>query len=98
MARHAATVEDLLGESQPVLRLVVRPWHESLSRRPRPERSRLEIAPPRAGDDAVVVRMWLDCATADRPDEEDRIHESKLSVPLVEALILDFLGRVLLTA
>lgn len=95
MARHEAGVEDHLEESPALVRLAVRPWHEALSHHPPPPWGRLEVAPADGLEDVAIVRAWIDSAAHDAPTLEERVPVSKLTAPLLEALTLDFLGRLL---
>jgi hypothetical protein len=97
VARHEAAVEDHLEGTPPLVRLRFRPWRGPLSRGAGPAEGTLEIALADGGEGQVVARAWLDAST-DVPDQEARVHLSRLGAAWLEARVLDFVGRLLANA
>jgi hypothetical protein len=97
LARHEAVAEDLLDLESPSIRLAFRPWRGPWTEELAPPRSILELAVDSLPEDQIVVRIWLD-GEATEPTEERNVPPAKLGAAWLEAVVLEFVERVLARA
>jgi hypothetical protein len=94
MARHEVSIEDLLDQSPPLLRLWMRPWRGPLCDDPTPPLARLELILTSGEGELVVARTWLDDGL-DNPTREVGIPAAGLGGDPLIRVTADFVERVL---
>jgi hypothetical protein len=97
LARHHATVEDLLDAAVPTARLTFKPWRGPWTEKLDPPVSALELTVLLEPAEQIAVRVWLDVA-ADGPVEEIPVPPSKLGAAWLESVVVDFVQRALARA
>jgi hypothetical protein len=94
LARHDASLEDLLDEAERLVRFALKPWVGPWSDAAADGAAILEIGISGERDQSVTVWYWLD-RSGQAPDRLVTIQGSKLTASWVEHVILGFVGEVL---
>lgn len=93
MARHEAWLEDLLGDSPPLIRMTMRPCRPLLTPTPPPPLATMEIELDERADESVVARIWIEPTL--EPEAEVRVSVARVSAGWLEDVSLEFVERVL---
>jgi hypothetical protein len=94
MARHEATVEDLLDEPVPAVRFNMRPWRGPLADLPALDEGHLELTIHEGPEQQIVLRSWLG-PCAGPPNDQERVGTTKLGAAWLEGRVLGFVQRLL---
>lgn len=94
LARHEASLQDLLGETERLVRFNLTPWTGPLSDSATEGAAMLEIGLAGDRDESVTAWYWLD-RSVHAPDRVLTIESSKLTASRIEQIIFDFVGEVL---
>lgn len=94
MARHETSLEDLLDESDRLLRFDLKPWPGPLSGSDLQRSAMLEFGVDAESPGLVRVWYWLD-RLGEAPDKVASLPTSRLTISRIERVILDFVEKVL---
>lgn len=89
MARHTATVEDLLDAAPPSLRLLLRPWRGPWTEELSAPLGVLELVLADGPGGPVTVRTWLDAESAE-PTDEMEVPPSRVGAAWLDQAVVAF--------